>query len=74
MREAFRTAQIRIRINKIEGLRDAIEKEKIAHKECLRRRKSAAKCRNHLRDIEWAKKEIEELRDQVLVLHSKRGD
>lgn len=71
---AFTMARARVRLTKINALRDAIEKEKIAYKNCMRRRKSAVKCSIHKQNIEWAKSEIEELRDQVKVLYSQVGD
>ena len=71
---SFIMTRIRLRLRKIEDLRDAIEKEKVAYKNCMMRRKSAAKCSVHKRDIQWARSEIEELKDQVQVLYTKIND
>lgn len=72
--DSFTMVKVRLKIKEIERLRDAIEKEKIAHKNCILRRKSTAKCSHHIKDIKWAKSEIKELRDQVKVLYTKIGD
>ncbi len=72
--DAFTMAKVRIRLTKINGLRDGIEKETIAYKNCMKRRKSTVKCNIHKQNIQWAKSEIEELRDQAKVLYSEVGD
>ena len=71
---AFTMVRVRTRLSKINALRDAIEKEEVAYKNCMARRKSAPKCSTHKQNIRWARSQIEELRDQIKVLHSKIGD
>ena len=71
---AVRKVKIKAKIRQIEVNRAAIESEKIAHGNCLRRRKSKEKCHTHIENIKWAKNQIEELRDQVKVLHSQYND
>jgi len=67
---AVRKVKIKAKIRQIEVNRAAIESEKIAHGNCLRRRKSKAKCHVHIKNIKWLTSEIEELSDEVKVLHS----
>lgn len=71
---SFVMTRIRLRLRKIEDLRQAIEDEKVAYKNCMMRRKSAVKCNVHKKDIQWARSEIEELKDQVQVLYTKIND
>jgi len=71
---AFTMARIKTRLSKIDALRSAIEDEKISYKRCMMLRKETAKCSVHKKNIAWAKSEIEDLKYEVKVLHSKIND